>query len=209
MTIRSHLLSWFPAFIITLVFVSFTLLVTMGSVVYLGLLLAVVYLLPALCFRVHDALWPLEEGLSRLDEASYSPWWGAHQIQLIYDAVPFIEGLLRALPGLYSAWLRLWGSQVGSKVYWTPRVEIADRSMMVIGDRVVFGHQVACYPHVVSRKHERLVLYLKRVRVDDDVFLGAGSRLGPGAHIREGTVLPVLTDVGIGQSLADQAKSRD
>ncbi|MGI9302217.1 MAG: acyltransferase [Gammaproteobacteria bacterium] len=202
MTVRAHLLSWFPALIVTLALLAFCLFVTTGSIVYLCLLLAVAYVLPALCFRVHDALWPLQEGLSRLDEARYSPWWGAHQIQLIYDAAPFLEGLLRIIPGLYSAWLRLWGSRVGSKVYWTPRVEITDRSMMVIGDRVVFGHQVACYPHVVSRKHGRLVLLLKRVRVDSDVFLGAGSRLGPGAHIRGGTVLPALTDVGIGESLA-------
>jgi hypothetical protein len=31
-------------------------------------------------YRLHQALWPLLEGPSRIDAAGYSPWWGGHQL---------------------------------------------------------------------------------------------------------------------------------
>jgi hypothetical protein len=76
-------------------------------------LLVVLYLVPVATYRLHDALWPLVEGSSRIDAPGYAPWWGGHQCQLMYSAFPALEAALRLVPGLYSGWLRLWGSRVG------------------------------------------------------------------------------------------------
>jgi hypothetical protein len=152
-------------------------------------------------FRLHEALWPLAEGPSRIDVPAYSPWWGAHQLQVMYGAFPALEAALRLVPGLYSAWLRLWGSRIGRGVHWTPLVEITDRSLLEAGDGVVFGHRVACYAHLIKRREAGLILYVRRIRIGSGVLLGAGSRLGPGARIDAGTVLPLLTDVGVGRRI--------
>lgn len=44
------------------------------------------------------------------------------------------------IPGIFSCWLRLWGAKVGRDVYWTTRLEIADRSLLEIGDRIRVTH---------------------------------------------------------------------
>ena len=70
-----------------------------------------------------------------------------HQLQVLYSAFP----ALRLVPGLYSAWLRLWGSRVGRAVYWTPQVKITDRGLLKVGDGVVFGHRVVSIPKGSTR----------------------------------------------------------
>jgi hypothetical protein len=114
MTLRSTLLLLFPGLILVLLagglvagaWVGGALGAALGSAWGLG----TIYLLPVVCYRLHNALWPVESGGSYLIGKSYSPWWGGHQLQLIYLAAPWLEGLLRLVPGVYSAWLRLWGS---------------------------------------------------------------------------------------------------
>jgi hypothetical protein len=162
-------------------------------------ILGFLYLFPPIVFRLQQLLWPLREGFQRLDTPEYSSWWGSLQIQAVYNAAPALESLLRILPGCYSAWLRLWGSRIGKNVVWSPRVEISDRSLLEIGDRALFGHRVALYPHVVRYRRGGLWLYAKRIRVGAGAFLGAGSRIGPGAVIDPGVRLPILTDVSVGK----------
>lgn len=202
MTWRARLFGLFPALWLALLLGCAFWLLRTASVAAALALLFVAYLLPVLCFRVHEALWPLREGRSRIDAPGYSPWWGGHQFQLMYNAFPALESALRLLPGVYSAWLRLWGSRVGRRVYWTPRVEVADRSLLDIGDGVVFGHLTACYAHLIKPHRGGLVLYVRRIRIGDGAFLSAGSRLGPGVRIAAGTVLPLLSDVGVGRRVA-------
>ncbi len=200
MTLRARLLALFPAAWLFLVLLAFASWMSAPASVSRALLwLATVYLLPVACFRLHERVWPLVEGRSRLDEPSYAPWWGAHQFQIMYTAFPALEAALRLVPGMYSAWLRLWGSRIGHGVHWTPLVEISDRSLLEVGDGVIFGHRAACYAHVVQRRSGRLDLYLRRIRIGRGVQLGAGSRLGPGAAIMDGVTLPALTDVGVGR----------
>lgn len=204
MTWRARLFGLFPALWLALLLGCAFWLLRTGSAVAALALLCVVYLLPVLCFRVHETLWPLREGRSRIDAPGYSPWWGGHQFQLMYNAFPALESALRLLPGVYSAWLRLWGSRIGRRVYWTPRVEIADRSLLEVGDGVVFGHLTACYAHLIKPHRGGLVLYVRRIRVGEGAFLSAGSRLGPGVRIAAGSVLPLLSDVGVGRRVAGE-----
>ena len=159
MTLRSTLLLLFPGLVLGLALAGLITGAWVGGATGAGLsvawILAAIYLLPVLCYRLHNALWPVEPGGSYLIGEAYSPWWGGHQLQLIYLAAPWLEGLLRLIPGLYSAWLRLWGSTVGKSVYWTPQVEIGDRGLMIIGDQVIFGHRAVAFDGLGRRSKFR------------------------------------------------------
>jgi hypothetical protein len=165
-------------------------------------LVAILYLVPVAAFRVHQALWPMKIGATHLGARRYVPWWGVHQAQLVYLALPALEALLRLVPGLYSAWLRLWGARVGRRVYWTPLVDIGDRSLVDIGNDVIFGHRVMLYAHVISRSKDKLVLYVKPIVVGDGAFVGACSVIGPGARIAPGKLIVAGSHVYPNQEVA-------
>jgi len=199
MTLLSRLLAFFPALVMGLGGVSFVYLCLAptwrAGLLRLGLLLLVLYGLPVLTYRLYIWWYPIPEGVSYLQGKQYSPWWGSYQIQAIYIAFPTLETVLRLVPGMFSTWLRLWGAEVGRQVYWTPGLEIADRGLLSIGDRVVMGHRVGLYAHVIKPKRQDLMLYVKRIQVGADAFVGAGSRLGPGVVVQPGTFLPAGSDV--------------
>lgn len=209
MTRLSRLLAFFPAAIIGLAgWVGLWLCLApswQAGIIRFGCLLVVLYGLPLLAYRLHTWVYPISEGVSYLRRQHYSPWWGSHQIQLVYIALPLLETLLRLIPGAFSAWLRLWGAEIGQQVYWTPGLEIADRGLLSIGDRVVIGHRVGLYAHVIKPKRQDLLLYVKRIRIEDDVFVGAGSHLGPGVIVRAGTYLNAGSNVYPNQRLTHQA----
>lgn len=187
-------LSWFftafPALVLALAAASCTWIACRPGVASLLSLPLVLYGLPLLSYRLHDLVHPLSPGASSLNSEQYSPWWGGHQIQWIYLAFPALEAALRAVPGLYSLWLRLWGSKVGWGVYWTPCVEISDRGLLEIGDGVVFGHKAGLYCHLISPTRGDITLLVRRIHIGDGVFVGAGCVLGPGVVVAPGAVLP-------------------
>ncbi|MBN4004348.1 DapH/DapD/GlmU-related protein [Nostoc sp. LPT] len=195
MTVISNIILFFPTFI---------LLLTGAAIVYLAYspnifsILAVflcIYGLPVLVYRLHEWVYPVREGISYLQGKEYSPWWGSHQIQVIYIAIPVLEAVLRLIPGVFSCWLRLWGAKVGRDVYWTPGLEIADRGLLEIGDRVVIGHRVGIYSHIIKPRKQNLMLYVKKVKIGSNVFVGAGSHLAPGVVIGDGSYLPAATNL--------------
>ncbi|BAY21229.1 hypothetical protein NIES2100_09790 [Calothrix sp. NIES-2100] len=195
MTFLSSILLFFPTFILML---------TGGTIVYfayspsifsiLAVLLSI-YGLPLLVYRLHQWVYPVQEGISYLLGKEYSPWWGSHQIQVMYIAIPVFEAVLRLIPGAFSFWLRLWGAKVGRDVYWTPGLEIADRGLIEIGDRVVMGHRVGISSHVIKPRKQNLMLYVKKVKIGNDVFVGAGSVLAPGVVISDRTFLQAATNL--------------
>lgn len=155
------------------------------------LLLGSIYLIPPLLFRLYTLYRPMKAGRWILNQPAHCDWWIAHQLQMVFAALPALEALLRLIPGAYSAWLRLWGSKVGKRVYWTVRVEILDRHMLRIGDDVVFGHRVYCTSHIIHRKpNGDLVLILRPVFIGQGTLIGAGTRIGPGVKIPEKSIIP-------------------
>ena len=166
-------------------------------------LFGVLYLAPPLTYLLHQKLWPLRNGGTKLVGPDYVPWWGTYQIQLLYIAVPQLEALLRCVPGLYSAWLRLWGSRVGKRVQWTPLVDITDRGLLDVGDDVVFGHRSSLFRHVIRPTRDgNLLLFVRPVVVGRGAFVGAGSALGPGVVVQAGAVLKAQTVVTVAREVA-------
>ncbi len=190
MTPLSVVLAFFPSFMMLLIAASTLRFLLFPSLLGFLLIPIVIYLFPLACYHLHCKLFPLKQGVSNLYAQEYSAWWGTHQIQWIFIAFPFLEAALRGVPGLFSCWLRAWGSKVGKQVYWTAKLEVADRGLLEIGDRVIFGFQCGLYPHVVTPRRNRLTLVLERIRIDSHAFLGGDSVLGPGAWIAEGVSLP-------------------
>lgn len=195
MTLLSRLLLLFPTIILLLSIAAFLYLCYSPGLISLLILILILYGLPVFSYRLHQWFYPILEGITYLGEKIYSPWWGSHQIQIIYIAFPLLETSLRLIPGLFSVWLRLWGAKIGKQVYWTPGLEIADRGLLEIGDRVVFGHRVGLYSHVIKPRKQDLMLYVKKIKIGNDVFLGAAVRIGPGVIIQDGVFVPVKTDL--------------
>lgn len=204
MSALGRVLTFFPALVIALSVACLGVAIATRSPIWLGGVVFSMYVLPLLAFRAIDVLRPLREQRSYLDGTRYSPWWGSHQLQRIYIAIPQLESLLQLVPGAFSVWLRLWGSRIGKRVYWTPRVEIADRSMLVVGDDVVFGHKVECYAHAIKPSSRgRLILLVRRITIGNGVFLGAGVRIGPGVRVDDGAFVPTLTDLYVGAKIEE------
>lgn len=205
MTIRGVLISLFGPFHLLLVMVSGLWAIWLENWIGFAAPIFFLYIFPVICFRVHDLFCPLREGMARLDAKGYSPWWGGHNIQSLFNTIPWLESILRMFPGVYSAWLRMWGSCIGKGVIWTAQVEVIDRSMLDVGDRVVFGHKAGFYPHVINPTSRGLMLYVKRITIGNGAFIGAGSRLGPGVFIEDNAVLPVLSDISVNQRVRKAA----
>jgi acetyltransferase-like isoleucine patch superfamily enzyme len=158
-----------------------------------GVALVALYLLPPLAARLSAWLMPLPRGEVELDERGFLAWWLSAQWQVIFNRARLLEEALRLVPGAYSAWLRLWGSRVGSLVYWSPGVELLDRGLLEIGDRVVFGAGVRLAGHVLLPGADRRVrLLVGPVKVGREALVGAYSMLPPCAEVAEGSVSPPL-----------------
>ncbi|MEH2056635.1 MAG: DapH/DapD/GlmU-related protein [Nostoc sp.] len=195
MTVISKILLFFPTIVLLLTGAAIVYLAYSPNIFSIMAVLLSIYGLPVLVYRLHEWVYPLREGISYLQGKEYSPWWGSHQIQVIYIAIPALEAVLRLIPGVFSCWLRLWGAKVGRDVYWTPSLEIADRSLLEIGDRVVIGHRVGIYSHIIKPRKQNLMLYVKKVKIGSNVFVGAGSNLAAGVVIGDGSYLPAVSNL--------------
>ena len=201
MTPLSKIILFFPAIVLLLTGGSLTYFAHSPSILSALAVLFSLYGVPVLVYRLYQWRYPLPEGISYLRGKKYSSWWGSHQIQVIYIAIPALEAVLRLIPGVFSGWLRLWGAKIGRNVYWTPGLEIADRGLLEIGDRVVIGHRVGIYSHIIKPRKQDLMLYVKKVKIGNDVFVGAGSHLAPGVVIKDGVYIPVATNLYLNQKV--------
>lgn len=193
MTIGGKIISLFPMFyLISVVCWLFKMFWHFEFYDFL-VLAGIIYLLPLILYRIHFLFFPFDEGYWVLSEKKYNPWWASHVFQFPFIACPWIESLIHFIPGLYSVWLRAWGSKIGKGVFWTPRVEVIDRGLIEIGDQVVFGHITTLCSHMVAEIEGKPSLVIKKIRIGDKAFIGADSQLGPGAEVPPRTTLKVKT----------------
>lgn len=210
MSAADRLFSYFPLLMTAAAFMAAGVFAAWPSGWTVLLLLGVIYLIPPLMLRIVDAMSSLRQGVTQIDGRSFSPWLAAHHIQAFYDALPFLESLLRVIPGFYSMWLRLWGSRIGYGVVWPVRMDVLDRNLMDIGNRVTFEREVELAAHV-RRKEEggRSSVLMRTVRIGSYAFIGAGARIGPGAAIPSNTEVPPLTVVDVNTTYGQVARHPD
>ena len=150
----------------------------------LGAAVAALYLLPAMVARVIVKAFPMRSSVIAMGSADFFKWWGLLNLQVLFCRLPMLEELMRLIPSLYSAWLRLWGSRIGRLVYWSPGTRILDRSFLDIGDDVVFGAGVRLNPHVMARNDKgETELILANVKIGDRSVIGGYSLLTAGTEI--------------------------
>lgn len=150
---------------------------------------AVLYLLPPLAARLLTAACGKPAGRYAPTDGAFLVWWATLQLQTLFLRLPFLEELLRLVPGLYSAWLRLWGSRVGGRVYWSAGTVVLDRGYLDVGDGVVFGAGVRLNGHVLAKEDGRLTLIVDAVRVGAGAAVGGYSLLTAGTEVAPGETL--------------------
>jgi acetyltransferase-like isoleucine patch superfamily enzyme len=199
MTALDRLYSYYPLLLTLAASLALAALAAWPSGWTIFLLIAVIYLLPPIFLRILLRWSAITIGVSKIDGRKFSPWLAAHHIQAFYDALPFLEALLRVIPGFYSMWLRLWGSRIGYGVEWSVNVSVLDRHLMDIGNRVVFSRQVELSAHVRRKTEGGSLVLVRPVHIGGYAFIGAGAQVGPGASIPSNANVPPLTIVDVNE----------
>ena len=148
---------------------------------------ALLYVFPPLLARVILVLGGPTPPSATLGSPAFLRWWALGQLQLVFNRFPHLEEIIRLVPGLYSAWLRLWGSHVGTLVFWSPGVVVTDRQLVDIGDRAVIGMGVRIAPHIVVREPDGIArLIAAPVIIGAGAMVGGLTVFGPGARMAPG-----------------------
>ncbi len=178
------------------------------SCVFLGFFLSLLipYILPLVTFKMFCFFYPLKEGRHPLiSEKGICAWTVTFQIQRLFIIFPQMEFMLMTLPGLFSFWLRLWGSKVGKNVNWINTV-VTDRSGLVIGDNVFFGNQCYLSAHVAMMMNQKLILYFKNITVESNTFIGASVIFPPGTRVPGLSVVPAKVFLKINGTFSPEEK---
>lgn len=148
-----------------------------------GVGLAMLYLAPALLGRFFKR-GCIGHTHAAIGSRAFFFWWASMQCQMLFGRLPMLEELLRLFPGLYSLWLRLWGSKIGRLTFWAPGTVILDRGFLHLGDDVVLGAGVRFNPHVIRKnKSGDTELQLAPIRLGNRVSVGGYSLLTAGTMI--------------------------
>lgn len=210
MTAADRLFSYFPLVMTVLLLAALGVFAQWPSLWSAALVLIVIYVVPPMAQRVMLRWAPLKQGVNQIDGRTFSPWLASHHIQAMYDALPFLESLLRVFPGFYSMWLRMWGSRIGYGVEWPVRMDVLDRGLMDIGNRVVFAREVELVAHVRKKTDGgRSRVLVRGVRIGSYAFLGARSRIGAGASVPSNASVPETATVGVNEVFGDAVRHQD
>jgi hypothetical protein len=150
------------------------------------IVIASVYLVPPLLCRTVCLATRPSEGELPAGSRDFFVWWAMLQTQVLFLRLPWLDELLRFVPGLYSAWLRLWGARVGRLTYWAPGVVVLDRPYLEIGNDVRFAAGVRLASHLLVQGTQGAALLLGTIRIGDGASLGGYATLGPGSEVAAG-----------------------
>ena len=156
-----------------------------------GLFSAWIYLAPPLAARLVQMAVGRPFGRLTQDMPAYRVWWVLAQLQVLFNRLPWIEEILRLVPGLYALWIRLWGGELSPFAYVGPGVAITDRHMVRVERGAVLGLRGALAGHMATRDASgRWLVLIGSPLVEAEAVLGGEAGLGPGAILRRGAVLP-------------------
>jgi hypothetical protein len=194
---------WFyPLFHITSIIVMIMFFFKTPNLINFLCLVFLIYFLSPLLYRIISLIIPIHMGKIKLGpKQPPSGWMIAHRLQMTYHIFPFLEGILNSLPGLYTNWLRLWGSKIGRMVYWAPDVRLYDRTHLTIGDHCFIGGSLlSCHIGTPTLEGDT-VLFFAPITIGNRVFISTQCNLGPGSNIKDGEYIKILTQI-----LGDQRK---
>ena len=188
---RLRLLAWNTLPLLQLSVATLLVLVpTFSWSVRLALVVGWIFVVPALAARLVLARWSEPTRDVPFASDAFFKWWAISNLQALFNRLPMLEEVLRLVPGLYSAWLRLWGARIGRTTFWAPGTRVLDRSFLEIGDDVVLGAGARLSSHlIVSHAEGGMRLQVAPIRIGDGAVVGGCSVLGPGSEIapREAT----------------------
>lgn len=148
--------------------------------------LFVLFVPPPVLARCILLMRPIRNEHIPVGSADYFTWWTLLNLQTVFCRLPFLEEAMRFVPGLYSAWLRLWGSRIGAFTYWAAGLRVLDRGFLSIGDGVAFGAGVRLNPHVIAENDDgALELILAPVHIGDRALIGGYALLTAGTRIAD------------------------
>ena len=150
------------------------------------------FLLPPLVCRLALLLFGRPRGRALTQAApAYKVWWFIHQWQLVFNRLPWIEEILRLVPGLYALWIFLWGGRVSPLVYWAPGSLVIDRPLVIVETGAVIGMGAGLAGHAGTVAADGSYrVDITAPRVGRGAMMGARSGLGPGAELAAGALLP-------------------
>jgi hypothetical protein len=123
--------------------------------------------------------------------SAYRVWWVLTQWQILFNRLPWFDELLRLFPGLYALWIGLWGGNLSPFVYVGPGVRITDRHAVRVGRGAVLGMESILTGHLVVRDEAgRWLVLAAAPTVEPEAIVGGYAKLGPGAVLRAGHMLP-------------------
>jgi hypothetical protein len=157
----------------------------------LAVTLTWIYVIPPVLCRIVLSLRGRPSGVVTPMSAAYRTWWLLTQFQMIFNRFGLLEELLRVVPGLYAAWLNLWGSRVNAMAYWSPGVKLTDRWLMHVGAGALLGGGCRIGGHVVSKTEAgAFQLILAPVTIDEGAVIGADASIGPGCRVHAHETFP-------------------
>lgn len=145
------------------------------------------YLFPALVARTVLALFgrPVGRGLQQ-DSRAFRVWWVLMQLQMPFNRLPWLEEMLRLVPGLYPAWLRLWGGDVHPLSFWAPGAKVIDRPLIEVGAGAVIGAEAMIASHLARIDNGRFLTDVATVRIGAGAVVGGRASIGPGCVVEAG-----------------------
>jgi acetyltransferase-like isoleucine patch superfamily enzyme len=133
-------------------------------------------------------------------------WVVAMRLQSLFMAIDVFESVLIAVPGLFSFWLRCWGSKVGKGVVWTPHCKVYDRYLVDIGDDVIVGTKAIISTHAVIKRKGRIKVFCKKIHIGKGTVIGGEVLIGPGANIGENCQVNARSIIWVNETIADNTK---
>jgi len=180
------------ALIAGLVALSLTLADAPGS--RLALFIALLYLAPPLSGRLLIRVFhkPTGRDLPQSSRA-FKVWWVLLQLQMPFNRLPWLEELLRLVPGLYPLWLNLWGARVHPATFWAPGARIIDRPYVSTGYGSVIGTEALLSGHLARTEDDRFIVDVAAIVIGAHAVIGARCSIGPGCVIGPGETLSATT----------------
>ena len=118
-------------------------------------------------------------------------WWFTFQWQILFNRLPWLEEILRLVPGLYALWLFLWGGRVSPLSFWAPGSIIIDRPLVIVEAGAVIGAGAGLVGHVGRiAPNGSYCVDIGRPHVGRSAMMGARSGLSAGAELASHQMLP-------------------